>query len=279
MRRFLVLFFLLLSFCFLGGMISGAAHAQSVLVPQDDIAVISPEDEGEKPVPPIVNRESSYGEPEESSSNEEEASSGTNGALPPSISSSVLSRGNTRSKMSLPAANEDVSAAYRRMPEKEYAPFFIDENIMLNKSTVPTSRSLTVSLSEKYRLTIMDAHMIKNALGYDPADVAKKCRLRVNVELETSDEENDSYQGYVTAGQQENIPYNGTLRSITLRSQALCTPPSAPLPKRPTILMRSGDDYGVFLAGQGTCAFGNNADVSSVFISAGDNETIACFRK
>lgn len=265
MRRFLVLF----AFCFLCG---GAAHAQSVLVPQEKRS--APSKETDAP-PPIVNNGSAYEDIDETPQDAKESAESPDSpsALPPSVDALV------RKKKRPSVVAKEPNVSYRKLKEIPYEPVIIDENIDLDPNA-PTLRMLMVSLSKNYKFTVTDIHLIKTSLGYTPEEIAQKCRLRVKVKLETSDENDSSYRGYVLAGYQEDIPYNGKLRGLKLRSQALCARPDRPLPKRPLILVRSGDEYGVFLAGQGSCAFGSaDADVSSVFLGAGERGGIACFKK
>lgn len=96
--------------------------------------------------------------------------------------------------------------------------------------------ALAVALSPKYVWGINDAQSIQGALGYVPQQIPSNCQLRIDTQLLA---DRDVVMRSVFSGQQSNLRYSGSIRSLNLLPKAVCNAP-AQLPQSGRPIMRNG---------------------------------------
>ncbi len=259
------------------------AQAQGVLLPDDKKETTnSTSSMGLSPIPSGANVEATVAGPGGTPTTE--SSTGTT-ATTRSESETSITPGGTLAKTA-PTAQERLltkSLAAGKAPKiegtseldlqirayhaakakkREKDPYFLTEPEEEDEIDNPKLKSnIVVGVSKNYLWGPEEVEAVGKHLGYAPREVPQNCQLRFDVELSTDSESKRSFSSKVYTGKQKQVKYDSSkLKSISLEPEAVCLPPTTPLPRRRGIITKVGRNYAVTLTTKAECLVPENTN-------------------
>ncbi len=160
--------------------------------------------------------------------------------------------------------------------KQESDPAFVREFQVDQNELKGLKASLVVAASDQYLWGPRDLRIIEKRLGYTASEVPQNCQLRFDVDLDT--ETGDPlFSGVVATGTKKAIKYDGSaLRGAAIQPNALCKPPSRPLPRNGGIITKVGSMFSLLLLGGANCQVPPNTKPSSLDVQYLGDGVVSC---
>jgi len=162
--------------------------------------------------------------------------------------------------------------------KKERDPHFINDLPLEPYESGILQNAILIGLAKNYTWGQRGVAVIKSALGYEGDDILSHCQLRLNVYLNTDDNQT-LYRLPLYSNTQQTVKYGGNLRNFEVTPVAVCVKPMGNMPRHGDVIFKVGDKYGVSLS-KAKCDAPpydpNKKPVETALISYNGDEKIEC---